>query len=215
MLTGDVSDLDLIAVAATGRALGIDPVDVLKSTYFESAGFHPGAKNASGCVGLNQFCGETFRGSVPGMSPDDYRALTAAEQLERYIAPFWLRALGKRTLADAADLEWLNFKPAEYKPGQGDDAVVTDKPGDLAANPSFVHDGKAIITRGDLRRTLDDAAKAPRFVELAARLAALSAVVPPPPPGPTKIPTPELVAGAALAAIVGIAVLGGGAKAAA
>lgn len=190
----DVTDTDLAAVVASARALAagggtIAPEDVLAVTFFESAGFHPAAKNAAACVGLNQFCGATFTGAVPDLSADDYAALSAADQLTRYIVPWWLAAKGGRRLDAAADLHWLNFKPAEYKPGSPDDAVVTSDPIDLKDNPALVHGGKAFITKGDLTTSLDKAKSQPRYRILSDRLAAIAGTgpIPSPPPAPPAV----------------------------
>jgi hypothetical protein len=199
MSTSDVTTEDLAAVAAASRALGIAPRDVLVMLFFESAGFNPKADN-QGCVGLNQFCQSsgTFKGAVRDLTPEQYKQLSSAEQLTRYIVPWWLSELKNRPVQSARDLEWLNFEPNAYIPHAPDSFVVSSDPLVVSQNAPFVFDGKPFITAGDIGRRLGLASKTARFQELGARLDALSGGAP-----PTPFPTPSGTAAETVALLGG------------
>lgn len=152
-------------------SIGADPLDVLKLLLSES-GLQPHAWNPNGfpagqgAVGINQLAPVNwgyFQNA--GLSVDQYRALTASQQLPYVFAYFKAVMSGHNlTSISGRDLYWLNFLPAYYSPGSTDlHVIVTSSSGYYTNNKSLDHGGKGFITAGDLQLSLDAKESSPLF----------------------------------------------------
>lgn len=139
------------------KKLGVSPVS-LALVMFEESGIHPDAVNANGgASGINQFMPDTFASSFPGTSLDDFRQMTASQQLDFTLA-FWSALYDAHpgaTWGGARDLLWLNFLPATFSPFSTPWHTITTSPAVLAANPLKQHRGA--ITTQSLSDALDAA----------------------------------------------------------
>lgn len=164
MQSGDISDNDLLVlIHGFGAIGGASPLDALAVLYSESS-FEPSARNASGCLGLNQFC------PASGVQlPDDYTSLSAADQLTGYIFPWWAQK-PRAALQSARDLYWVNALPGLYRPGASDSDVVT-------SDPDLVHGilgpGASVLRAGDFSALIARRTATARFHALAQRVADL------------------------------------------
>lgn len=148
------------ALVQGAASLGVDP-RALANVMMSESDLNPRAYNANGgAVGINQFMPRTLDGVAPGMDPDDYRGLSASEQLH-YALKFWgdlYNAHPGAREGGARDLYWLNFLPATYVPNAPDDYVITTNSEIVSANPGLVLDGDdGVIRPAGLVRALDSA----------------------------------------------------------
>lgn len=191
------SDIDpnfpatLWGVAKSFQAMGIvcHPVDLASSMFLESS-IERRARNAEGCLGINQMCPGNF--AKLGINPNTYTQLTESEQLCHYVFPFWKSIVASHHIAElsARDIEWLNYVPAYYVPNAPDSHVIMN-----SANPNynegFDHGNKGYITAGDIQTSIDKACSTARWFAIKAAILAAD------PSGP-------LVGGAAGTIIAGI-----------
>jgi hypothetical protein len=161
---------DWQALWTWAQTLGTTP-QILGLTLFEESGMDPGASNAYGCVGLNQFCSGpngtagTYEAYV-NIPKSQYLQLSMAQQLQ-YIGPFW-QSKPASAMQSARGLFWVNFLPATYVANASPDTVVND-PNVLGASyaalvaqqNSSISQGKSTITAGDLDNYLQSYAESP------------------------------------------------------
>lgn len=151
------------------QAMGASPISLALVMLSESS-INPKARNPSDtslppvAVGLNQLSlpSRTFQGVVgDNVDPDAFLTWPASVQLD-YALKYFRGVYSAHPGAlqgGARDLYWLNFMPATYVAGAGDDHVITNEGWAVSANPSLA-DPDGVIRAGGLKRALDAAANA-------------------------------------------------------
>ena len=160
------------AWTAMARRLGADPLDMARIAHAESGmnprAFHPGS-NAGGLIG---FMPSILRGLGWTGSPEEFRQLSATEQVpyvERYYRPYAGR-LNNEGLIYVA-----NFLPSRLPDAaRSDDSFVVSRSGDpyYADNRVLDRNGDGTITVGDLRAHLAIQNRGGRYEAIASELRA-------------------------------------------
>ena len=142
------------AWTAMARRLGADPLDMARIAHAESGmnprAFHPGS-NAGGLIG---FMPEILRGLGWTGSPEEFRQLSATDQIpyvERYYQPY------RGLLRNEGLIYVANFLPSRLpRAAQSDDSFVVSQSGDpyYGSNRILDRNGDGRITVGDLRAHL-------------------------------------------------------------
>ncbi len=170
--TSDVPDDFEGALVEMCVRLKCKPLDMVGCWYSES-GVHSTAHNPGGdASGIFQAMPATLRNlGFPG-THEDYRKLTATEQLvwaEKYYAPY------KGSLGSAASCYVSTFLPAFVKFSGNPDYVLCDNKDRLAwaykANTVFDSDHDGRITVGEMQARIDYVTHGPRWDELVSRIA--------------------------------------------
>jgi hypothetical protein len=175
---GDVAsrtDADWQALWSWANRLGTTP-QILGLLLYEESGMDPGAQNASGCVGINQYCDGTYEYFV-NIPKDQYLQLSMAQQLD-YVGPYWA-SKPAGGLSSTRDIFWLSLTPVTWQPNASSDTVVNDPTilgADYAAtvarqNPGIAQ-GRPTITAGDIDAYLASVAASPGWQLALDRIAA-------------------------------------------
>lgn len=142
------------AWVAMAQRLGADPIDLMRVAYAEtgvSPTAHDPRSNAGGLIG---FMPSTLRGLGWKGSPEEFRELSATQQVpyvEAYYRPY------KGRLRDDGLVYVANFLPAYLSAAvAGGDSYVLTRQGEAFYDQNQIldRDGDGEITVGDLRRHL-------------------------------------------------------------
>lgn len=171
-ITSDLSDGFFEKIKVVAANLKCEPIDLLKVMMSESQ-VKATAHNPNGhASGLIQFMPSTLKNLGWTKGHEEFRKLSAEEQLpfvEAYFKPHVKEGLGS-----AARLYQVTFLPATMKDGSDPDTVICKKGGkhDFAYEPNKVFDPakKGYITVGDLQAAVDRNARGARWKEIEARL---------------------------------------------
>ena len=162
-LTADLSDGFFAKIPPLSEKLQVAQDDLLAVMNFES-GVYASAQNASTkATGLIQFMPQTMRGMGWTRGPDEFRKLTAEEQLpyvERYLGPY----AGRMTCLEAAYL--AVFLPAYIPQAPNPDYVIAPAGSVIARVNPALRDADGAIRVSSTRRAVLAAQRSKRWGEI-------------------------------------------------
>lgn len=212
--------------------LGIRPEWQLPVLALETGGtFDPAIMNQNGCVGINQFCPQTYPGYV-SVPVNQYRTWPASQQLSGPVLAYWRDALKYGPIRSATRLMLAQFGQRLLATAPALSSVVFRSPSqEYAQNAGLDIAHNGVITVQDLANAMAYQSRTPAVVNALARAYALRPnerprdpvygddyrsapapfVEPVTPPAPRSDTSPVLVAVGALAltAAAGFAVYRG------
>ena len=171
-LTDDLSDRFFSGILDVGDRLQLDALDLLGVMMAESnvkASAHNANSDASGLI---QFLPSTLRGLGWTGSTQQFRRLTAEDQLqyvERYFQPY-----AHFNLNTAARVYQVVFLPSSLSLGSSMDTVIVQQggvnSGAYAGNKGLDTDNDGAITVGELQQAIERHQTSARWREIEARL---------------------------------------------
>ena len=175
-LTDDLSDEFFTEILDMGDRLRLDALDLLGVMMAES-NVKASAQNAnSNASGLIQFLPSTLRSVGWTGTPQEFRRLSAAEQLpyvETYFRPY-----AHFNLNSAARVYQVVFLPSSLSLGSSMDTVIVEQggvnSGAYAGNRGLDTNNDGMITVGELQQAIERHETSGRWNEIASRLNAAS-----------------------------------------
>ncbi len=173
-LTDDIDPRFDVAFLEACKALGCAPLDLLGVMFSESQ-CRPAAHNPNGdASGLIQFMPATLRGLGWKGTAQDFRCLSASQQLPYVVAYFrpWAKAAG--AFDSAGRIYQTVFLPGTLRTAKDPESVICAHGGTLGwafdANAVFDHNGDGRITISELSDAVARNATGARWREMVGRL---------------------------------------------
>lgn len=154
--------------------LGIRPEWQLPVLGLETGGtFDPAIMNQNGCVGINQFCPQTYPGYV-SVPVSQYRTWPASAQLSGPVLAYWRNALKYGPIRSATRLMLSQFGQGLLAAAPALDSVVFQSPSqEYVQNAGLDTAHKGSITVQDIANAMARQASAPAVVDAIARAYAM------------------------------------------
>ena len=154
--------------------LGIRPEWQLPVLGLETGGtFDPAIMNQNGCVGINQFCPQTYPGYV-SVPVSQYRTWPASAQLSGPVLAYWRNALKYGPIRSATRLMLSQFGQGLLAAAPALDSVVFQSPSqEYVQNAGLDTAHKGSITVQDIANAMSRQAQSPSVVDAISRAYAM------------------------------------------